>query len=367
MVRLALVAVGAVVAGVFALPESRASLHHPDDPMALTVNAKDEPQALEFGEFGRRRLVLMNAGNATWPLERADPTDPAKKTRSDRGVLKDRIDRRLKLRERSELDNVALAVDWLRFGQPDEAAAALRGARRGFLPNITLAHIAIAQNSREHPTWAQAFEYLDIANAEAPPKQFPGLTPQQLAWQLKLNRGPLLKLVQLRMQEARAKPAPESELPDALFPVNFADTAPDGLLSPAERAKLSPDALATVQQLILWFPHDTRLYWLLAELYAARGEYRPAQKIMDECVSSLTYSNRKALVQHREAVAKAAAQLAPPPDDPLLGQPDKTDADDTPAPPFTLGAVWLYFGAVGLVALFAGVRAVLKWRKGAAR
>ncbi len=364
MGRLGLVALGAVVAGLLVLPEGRASLHHPDEPMAVPVSAAGVPEPLPFDEFGRRRLVLMNAGNAAWPLERVDPTDPAKKTRSDRGVLKDRIDKRLKLRDRSEVDNVALAVDWLRFGQPDEAAAALKGTRRGFLPNITLAHIAVAQNTREHPTWGQAFEYLDIANAEPQPKQFPGLTPQQLAWQLKLNRGALLKFVQLRMQEARTKPVPENELPDALFPVNFADT-PDGLLSPAERAKLPADALATVQQLILWFPHDTRMYWLLAEVYAARGEFGPAQKIMDECVSSLSYSNRKILMQHREAVAKAAkAQGGPPPDEPLFTTPEVPPAPDVP---FTLRTVWLYFAAVGAVALFAGVRALVRWRRGKSR
>lgn len=361
MGRLGLVALGAF-AGVFALSPARASLHHPDDPMAVPVSAAGEPEALPFDEFGRRRLVLMNAGNAAWPLERADPTDPAKKTRSDRGVLKDRIDKRAKLPARSETDNVALAVDWLRFGQPDEAAAALKGTRRGFLPNVTLAHVAIAQNTRDHPTWGQAFEYLDIANAEPSPKQFPGLTPQQLAWQLKLNRGPLLKFVQLRMQDARTRPAPENELPDALFPVNFADT-PDGLLAPPERAKLPADAVATVQQLILWFPHDTRLYWLLAEVYAARGEFGAAQRIMNECVSSLSYSNRKVLMQRREAVAKAAAaQGGSPPDEPLFAKPDEAPPPDVP---FTLRTVWLYFAAVGAVALFAGARSLLKWRRGA--
>ena len=366
MVRLGMAALGAVA--VLALAEARASLHHPDEPMAVPVSAAGDPQPLPFGEFGRRRLVLMNAGNPKWPLERPDPNDPAKATRSDRGEVKDRIDARQKLRNPSEVDRVALAVDWLRFGKPDQAAEVLRGTRRGYLPNVTLAHVAAAQTTRDHPTWAQAFEYLDIANAERPPAEFPGLTPQQLAWQVKLNRGALQKLIGLRMREARTDHAPEGELPDALFPVNFADTGADGLLAPAERAKLPPDALAAVQQLVLWFPHDTRLYWLLAEVYAAKGEYRTAQKIMDECAWTLQYSNRKALMAHREAVTKAAAtQAAPPPDEPLFATPD--DAPPPPAPnvPVTFGAVWLYFGAVALVALFAGVRAVMKWRKGGAR
>lgn len=354
-------AFGAVVAGLLVLSEGRASLHHPDEPMAVPVNAQGVPEPLPFDEFRRRRIVLQNAGNPDWPLERTDPSDPTKMRKSDRGVLKDRIDKRRKLRERSELDNVALAVDLLRFRQTDEAEAALKGARRGFLSNITLAHIAIAQNTRDHPTWARAFDYLDIANSERPPAAVPGLTPQQLAWQLQVNRGPLLKLVQLRMEEARGKAAPEGELPDAIFPVDFTNVVGPAL-APAEQAKLPPDALATVQQLVLWFPHDTRLYWLLAEVYAAKGGFAEAQRIMNECVESLGYSNRKVLMQHREAVTKAAKEKgAAAPDEPLLG-PGDAPTDDPPAPqvPFTMNAVWIYFGVVGVIALVALVRAVTK-------
>ncbi|MBP3959128.1 hypothetical protein J8F10_28115 [Gemmata sp. G18] len=355
MVRHGTVALAALVVGLLALSEGRASLHHPDDPMAIPVSEKGAPEALSFEEFGRRRLVLLNASNPKWPLDNSDPRDPAKKIRTDRGTVKDRIDKRSALRGRSELDSVALAVDLLRFGQPAEATGALRDQRRGFLPNITHAHIEAAQGN-----WDRAFQFLDIANEERPPKEVPGLKPQELAWQLKLNTGPLLKLVRLRMNEARgAKPAPENELPDAIFPVNFADTV-DGALVPGERAKLPPDALATVQQLVLWFPHDPRLYWLLGELYAAKGEFAAARKIMDECVGTFTYSNRKVLMQHREAVTKAADAKGAAPEDPLFAQPDSAPPPPAPALPFSMGAVWIYFGVVGVIALFAAVRALMK-------
>ncbi|VTS02921.1 : TPR_9 [Gemmata massiliana] len=355
MVRHGVVVLGTLVVGLVALSEGRASLHHPEAPMAIPVSEKGVPEALPFEEFGRRRLVLLNAGNPKWPLENTDPRDPTKKIRTDRGVVKDRIDKRLALRNRSELDSVALAVDWLRYGQAAEATSALRDQRREFLPNITHAHIEATQGN-----WDRAFQFLDIANEERPPKEIPGLKPQELAWQLKLNTGPLLKLVRLRMGEARGdKPAPENELPDAIFPVNFANTV-DGALAPAERAKLPPDALATVQQLVLWFPHDPRLYWLLGELYAAKGDFIAARKIMDECVGTFTYSNRKVLMQHREAVTKVADTKGPASDDPLFVQPDDTPV---PAPPLSLGTVWIYFGVVGVVALFAAVRALLRLRK----
>src|SRR5262249_35807049 len=79
---------------------------------------------------------------------------------------------------------------------------------------------------------------------------------------------------------------------------------------------------------------------------------KSAQEVMDECVNSGRYSNRKALMQHREAVTKAA-NVEPPP-----------EPEPEPPVPFTMKTVWWYFGAVGAVALFALVRALLRWSKG---
>src|SRR5207249_8586641 len=36
------------------------------------------------------------------------------------------------------------------------------------------------------------------------------------------------------------------------------------------------EAIALVQQLLLWLPDDTRLYWLLGELYRADGDLKAA-------------------------------------------------------------------------------------------
>jgi tetratricopeptide (TPR) repeat protein len=49
-----------------------------------------------------------------------------------------------------------------------------------------------------------------------------------------------------------------------------------GKLAAAEQKKLPPDAVAIVEQLLIWLPHDDRLYWLLGELLNARGEYLTA-------------------------------------------------------------------------------------------
>lgn len=357
MVRFGVTALGAVVAGLLALAEGRASLHHPDEPMAIPVSAAGEPEPLPFEEFSRRRAVLTNILDPNRPL--VNPNDPAEK--SERGKVADRIEKAKKNPARTPEQSAALAVDLLRFNNAAEAPGALKGQRRGFLPNVTLAHVAAAQGE-----WGQAVEYLTIANeitAKEPPAAIPGITTAQLAWQLKLNRGPLLKLVMSRWKESREKEArrregkpvelpPDDELPDPIFPVNFAHDGP--AIAPDEQTKLPPDALAAVQQLLLWFPNDPRLYWLLAELYAAKGEFATAQKIMDSCVESFKYSNRKVLMQHREAVTKAVKDAIVP--DPVV-----------PDPPITMRTVWLYFAAVGAVVLFAVTRALVKWKRGPSR
>jgi hypothetical protein len=374
VIRAAILAVG-IVTLVFA-SDGRAFLYHPEDRTGVVpVGDAGGPEPLPFEEFSRRRVILRNVANPDWPLEALDPRtkqpviDPktGKPKLSDRGVVSQRIAAERKKPNRTLPENVALAVDLLRFGRPDEAAGVLREERRGYLPNVTLAHIAIAQDTRDTPGWARAFTYLDIASEEAPPKSLPGMSPQQLAWELKLDRGPLTKLVKLRWAEAKGKKGlPEDELPDALWPAKFVNEAGQyepGKLAAAEKAKLPggdfPEAVATVQQLVLWFPLDVRLYWLLGELYAAKGDFLAAKRVMDECVDTGHYSNRKVLMHHREAVTKAAEAAAA--EAKANAQPD----EKPPPVPFSFGAVWIYFGAVGLVALFALLRAILKRKKNA--
>jgi hypothetical protein len=375
----------ALAAGILALvipSDGQALLYQPDDRTGVVpVNEQGKPTPLPFDEFSRRRLVLRNVANPDWPLDAINPQtkqpviDPktGRPRPSERGVVKQRIDAAEKKPHRTQLENVALAVDLLRFGRPDEAAGVLAAERNGYLPNVTLAFVAVAQDSRDRPGWSRAFTYLDIAGEERPPASLPGMSPPQLAWELKLDRGALMKFVKLRWEEAKgAKGPPEDELPDAIWPVKWVNDAglyEPGKLAAAEKAKLPggdfTEALATVQQLVLWFPLDIRLYWLLGELYAAKGDFHAAKRVMDECVNTGHYSNRKALMHHREAVSKAAAaagEAAPPELAPAQPPPEP---EQPPAQvPFSFGAVWVYFGVVAVVALFALARALMKKRKG---
>ena len=179
MIRAAILGLVAGLLGMILTADGRASLHHPIDTYAIPVNAKGQPDPLPFEELARRRLELRNI---------AIEPKLGQPRFKDREVVAERIKKEEQKRNRTPEESVALAVDLLRFGRPDDAEGALRGQRRGFLANITLAHIAIAQDSRDRPGWARAFTYLDIANEERPPKELPGLSTQQLKWQLVLNR-----------------------------------------------------------------------------------------------------------------------------------------------------------------------------------
>ncbi len=95
-----------------------------------------------------------------------------------------------------------------------------------------------------------------------------------------------LKLLRLRLRERITKKDGKAlvQLPDALFddgkdppsPVRFLNDDGEfeaGKIAASERAKLphkAPDALAIVQQLVVWMPDDLRLYWLLGEVYNAQ-------------------------------------------------------------------------------------------------
>src|SRR5262249_40359533 len=82
-----------------------------------------------------------------------------------------------------------------------------------------------------------------------------------------------------------------------------------GSIADSERKKLPKDAMAIVQQLVLWHPQDARLYWLLGELYNADGDIESALKILDHCSFNMGYSN-PTLLKHRQVLQQASAAQA---------------------------------------------------------
>jgi tetratricopeptide (TPR) repeat protein len=110
----------------------------------------------------------------------------------------------------------------------------------------------------------------------------------------------LLKLIRLRARELAAPPVrgnPLGKDVEPLFsdgkgnqPVRFVGESGSyeaGKIARAEAAKLPPDAIEIVEQLLIWMPHDDRLYWLLGELFNARGEYVTALAIFEDVAKKL--------------------------------------------------------------------------------
>ena len=133
------------------------------------------------------------------------------------------------------------------------------------------------------------------------PADWSRLKPERRDWlvkmgwneeQYKLRRRAetyFLKYIRLRAREPRAASGsaillgenivPLFEGGDPPAPVRFVGESGKyeaGKIAAAEQKKLPPDAVAIVEQLLIWLPYDDRLYWLLGELLNARGEYRSA-------------------------------------------------------------------------------------------
>lgn len=150
------------------------------------------------------------------------------------------------------------------------------------------------------------------------PKQLLSLSPEQLVWYRRFEREYYLPFLRQRSRNLKATvrdgldpifPRPAKE---KLQPVHFIGNSGNyeaGTIAAAEKAKLPPDAIAIVQQLILWNPDDGRLWWQLAELYNAVGDIKAAARIFDQCTRELKYTNRE-LMEHRSIVMAAVdAQL----------------------------------------------------------
>ncbi|MBA4067001.1 MAG: hypothetical protein C0501_25485 [Isosphaera sp.] len=370
MVRVALTAVvasAAVLAGV-----GRASLYTPDDPrFAVPVAADGTPTPLPFDEFKRRLAVLTNALN-----EKLDTPD--------RQAFLKRVADREKQPKRSRDETAALAADLLRVGRVDQALNVLGPRTTDYFGVAALAHAHAVRGD-----WGEALRHYEgLLDAEMP-AEVKGLSKGQRDWWANLDAGYVPHLYRVRRREADARvglsPA-EREQTDAaeevlpLFPlpgrggkadpvrfVNARGEYEPGVLAPAEKAKLPPDAIAVVQQLLLWHPGETRLYWLLAELYAAAGDPDAAYKILDECTWGRSYGNRKVLVAHRQAVRAAADARPRPaaPEDAVIGAtPDPAPPPPPVEQPISMRTVAVYFAAVAAVAVLAFVRTVARRARG---
>jgi tetratricopeptide (TPR) repeat protein len=168
---------------------------------------------------------------------------------------------------------------------------------------MVLANLANAYEGSKEYRRAAAFQDQVLKNW---PRRQQGWNAEQLWWYRRAEKY-FLTLLELRNREQLTK-QPESTL-DALFPrLPFADPRVPYLVGEIDikaRDRLPPDVLPLVEQLLLWLPHDNRLYWMLGELLNARGDVVQALGVFNDLVGIARRFNSDLLMRHRRLLNEA--------------------------------------------------------------
>jgi hypothetical protein len=254
-------------------------------------------------------------------IKKADNPDSDEARALQRSIL----DRERKgLANLSPEDQVMLATDLLRMRvdkkRQEQAINLLQPLTLRPPPSLeflVLAHQAFGHLVREAYDQAYTAQESALYDYEFP-KQLLGLSAAQLKWYRHLEKDYYLPFMRNRRDEARLGKGYGRDLLDPIFlggsdghkePVHFVGDSGEyeaGSIAERERAKLPRDAIAVVQQMILWNPADARLWWQLAELYNAAGELRSAARLFRHLreEKELIYSNHETRM-HEAAVLSA--------------------------------------------------------------
>jgi tetratricopeptide (TPR) repeat protein len=257
----------------------------------------------------------------------------------------------------------------VRLGQYEEAVGVLQPAVGRdctdfrLLANLATAiHLASPTDPSRLP---RAIDYQQQA-LDLSPAQWRQVAGDQADWLREVERR-YLTLLRLRQREAieLARGQKPAVALDALFgPVRFVGDSGQyeaGQLAVEEQKKLPNNALAIVQQLVLWLPTDGRLYWLLGELYNAAGKpelIESAYQVFDNLVWGRNFSVPD-LQEHRRIVEAARPRPTPPP--PLL--PPAASLFNNPV---LLAVVGGAFAALVLALLWFQFRELFRGRGGSA-
>lgn len=300
--------------------------YNPAESMPFTMRPDGSAQELTWNSDGSGQFPQLFSAltNALDDRQRAD-------NNPDRQKVLDRIAAERKMGDAAEWTPArlsGLAADYLRIGKPDEALNLLAPRSRDRVPDFRIL-ATLAQTYAVRGEWNEALRWHQAAFLDAEfPDDLAQTTAEQRNWLKRIERDYYRRWLRIHRDRNNTKQNPAEESVFPLFEnvrfVNEAGVYEPGKLAAAERAKFPADAVAIVQQLLLWTPTDTALYWLLAELYAANGQLRQADTIFYQCAWSRQYGNRPELMAHRTAVQAAVAQLPP--------EADPTDLILAPAP-----------------------------------
>ena len=359
------------VGGFGDCPRLTAGLYSPAEKCPITVRDDGRAEELTFGsqKDGRFPQLLAELTNAL-------DGNPNRVKNSDRQAVLGRIAawQKQPLSALSPAEVAGLGATYVRIGKYDDAISLLAQRGRDRTPDFrilaNLAHVHAARGE-----WQDALDWhanaLDLTDF---PDDLAGATPAQRKWLKQLERGHYKRWLQVHRDRATAKTKPEDTDVFPLFPVRFVNDRGEyapGQLAATERAKLPADAISVVQQLVLWAPWDTDVYWLLAELYAADARLREADVIFNQCADGRQFANRRVFMAHRSAVRDAVAKL--PPEQATVDVPLTTTAEaDNPTRDPSDGlpprqTVLLAAGGFSLFALFLAalqLRAKSRRRKG---
>jgi len=271
----------------------------------FAVGEADQPiniqKPLPPGEF-RQRLAQLGLL----------ATMPAGQPIKDRYLERQHVlETRLHQGRASSDDRLALSAIMTRLGENAQAMALLRDdpllVRTDALAAAQLSALLALEGKYEDAAiyCRQALDAWPLARAPYTPAQLRSCRRAELY---------CLALYRSRARE-RAKGEINGREPDDLFGARFAGSGPvymPGRLAAEEQKKLPADALGVVEQLLLWMPSDTRLYWQYGELLNASGDTNQAAQVMDECLWNRRY-DAPLLRQHRQILREAvAAQTAEP-------------------------------------------------------
>jgi tetratricopeptide (TPR) repeat protein len=278
----------------------RAGLYHPAEPLLGPQVTKQGVQPLPFRLFhGDAIEDLTNIGV------------PQSKLREKYLERRDELQAKARRGRLSEQDAVNLSAYLIRLRQYQEAIDVLTPlATRDCRNYMVFANLATAEQlTGQLP---RAFAHLQQA-MDIWPRRWPGLNPEQLDWFAQVEKYHL-RLLRLRAREGKS----QAESVDALFgkdgnPVRFVGESGQfepSQLAAAEKEKLPTDAVAILQQLLVWLPDDTRLYWQLGELYNANGDLESAYKVFDDCIWKYRFETPE-LKAHRQMLAEALESQSP--------------------------------------------------------
>jgi hypothetical protein len=344
---------------------AHAGVYSPDDPCPFTVTADGKAEALPHHLFVAQLVdrlaprVPNTADPPGIPDWYPDPADESVAKSTYAARLGQRLAARWPKAQQLQGDDLAAhTAALLRYNAPLQAINLLDRGRvgRSYALKANRTH-AFATGGQ----WADAVTNLPD-EPEAPPTPTAGTTPEQFRWQRGIDHSAYLRWLNLRVVETdpKTKPPVSELVPDLLF--EAADGKPIRYWESAEEAaKLPADAVAVVQQLLLWAPGDDRLLWTLAEVYFAKGRVRDAHSAYRMLASDegRKFQGPRLLGQQVNRVAEQFAKLpkedAPPPPPPPGGLFDVID-------PLTFGITVGVFALVAVALLVLQIRSVVRRR-----